>query len=112
MLTLITAQTPGCGDNRGRPAGGTCLAAASALHDMAAVLCNTCNSVIDIIVTMLLFFCLQAFDSDIRINEQHLSVLNFLSHDLITQFHGRDDSEDLKNTMADLNMRWKKLEEK
>ena len=44
-------------------------------------------------------------------NEDSLSTLNNLSHELITQYHKDDDSQDLKDTMADINMRWKKLME-
>ena len=54
----------------------------------------------------------QAFESEFRVNEQHLCTLNNLSHELITQYHRDDDTQDLKETMADLNTRWKKMVER
>jgi hypothetical protein len=42
-------------------------------------------------------------------NEECLSTLNNLSHELITQYHRNDDSQDLKDAMADLNLRWNKM---
>lgn len=52
---------------------------------------------------------LQAFESELRVNEQRLSTLNHLSHELITQYHKDDDSQDLKDAMTNLNVRWRKM---
>ncbi len=54
----------------------------------------------------------QAFDSELSANAQRLITLNNLSHELITHYHQDDDTTDLKETMADLNTRWKKMLER
>ena len=61
---------------------------------------------------MSVVFFVQVFDSDLVVNEQHLTVLNTLSQDLITQYHKDDDITDLRDTIADLNLRWKKMKDR
>lgn len=63
----------------------------------------------------LLSYCchpLQAFENEYQVNEQCLTTLNNLSHELITQYHKEDDTADLKEAMADLNQRWKTMTER
>lgn len=60
-------------------------------------------------VEAVFFSFIQSFAKEVQTHSQSMTSLNEMSRDLIDNHHSNDDSQDLQDTMDDLNVRWKKV---